>query len=49
MIYFILQLFAPNIAEDISELMSLDSYILTPIFLILGIACMICWLKDKRK
>lgn len=49
MIYFILQFFIPSEIEDITELMSLDTYMLAPIFLILGIICMICWLNDRRK
>ena len=48
MIFFILQLLIPKSAEDVSELMGLDMYILAPIFLVLGIVCMICWLKDRR-
>lgn len=49
MIYFIIQLFAPNTAEDISELMSLDTGIIAPIFMVMGIICMICWLKDRKE
>ena len=52
MIYFILQYFIPSEIEDITELMSLDTYMLAPIFMIIVSVCLIMWMlgnhnKDK--
>ena len=52
MIYFILQYFIPSEIEDITELMSLDTYMLAPIFMIIVSVSLIMWMlgnhnKDK--
>ena len=48
MIYYILQFFIPSEIEDISELMSLDTYILAPIFMAFVSVCLIIWLIDRH-
>lgn len=48
MIYFILQYFIPSEIEDITELMSLDTYMLAPIFMVLVSVCLIIWLMDRH-
>ena len=48
MIVFILYMLVPTALEDITEIMSLETFVLAPIFFIIGIICMICWLKDRR-
>ena len=48
MIVFILYALVPTALEDITEIMSLETFVLAPIFFIIGIICMICWLKDRR-
>jgi len=48
MIYFILQFFIPSEIEDITELMSQDTYMLAPIFMIIVSVCLIKWMIENH-